>query len=57
MKKHVTKAMREGVFVIDGAMGTAVQSMEMDTDRDYLGRENCTLFISSAIKTGKAVPE
>ncbi|HIN83910.1 MAG TPA: methionine synthase [Phycisphaerales bacterium] len=42
MKKHITKAMREGIFVIDGAMGTAVQAMQIDIERDYIGRENCT---------------
>ena len=30
-----------GVFVIDGGMGAAVQQLDLDISRDYLGRENC----------------
>lgn len=28
-------------LVLDGAMGSKLQSMDLDTDRDYLGHENC----------------
>lgn len=29
------------VLVFDGSMGATIQSMPLDVDRDYLGRENC----------------
>ncbi len=29
------------VLLIDGAMGTATHALDLDTDRDYLGCENC----------------
>ena len=29
------------VLVIDGAMGTATHSIDLDVDTDYLGCENC----------------
>jgi 5-methyltetrahydrofolate--homocysteine methyltransferase len=28
-------------LVLDGAMGSTLQGIELDTDRDYLGHENC----------------
>ncbi len=30
------------VLVIDGAMGTSIHAMNLDVEKDYLGRENCT---------------
>jgi 5-methyltetrahydrofolate--homocysteine methyltransferase len=35
-------ALRETVLLCDGAMGTRVQALDLDIDRDYWGRENCT---------------
>lgn len=29
------------ILLLDGAMGTALQGIDLDVDRDYLGRENC----------------
>ncbi len=29
------------VLLIDGAMGTSIHSLDLDIERDYLGRENC----------------
>jgi 5-methyltetrahydrofolate--homocysteine methyltransferase len=30
------------VLFFDGAMGTSIHKLDLDLDRDYLGRENCT---------------
>ncbi|MEX0777697.1 MAG: methionine synthase [Phycisphaeraceae bacterium] len=30
------------VLVFDGAMGTSIHNLDLDLERDYLGRENCT---------------
>ena len=43
---NIKEAISRGTFVIDGAMGTAVQSIELDVEHDYLGRENCTDILS-----------
>ncbi|MBL8700781.1 MAG: methionine synthase [Alphaproteobacteria bacterium] len=34
--------LRERVLLCDGGTGSRVQSMTLDIDRDYLGKENCT---------------
>ncbi len=41
MTQDIKQAIKSGVFVLDGAMGTAVQSMDITIEGDYLGRENC----------------
>ena len=28
-------------FVLDGAMGSTLQEIDLDVERDYLGHENC----------------
>ena len=48
MGTHITQAIQAGVFVLDGAMGTAVQAMDTQIDRDYLGRENCTDILTKS---------
>ncbi len=30
------------VLFLDGAMGTSIHKLDLDLDRDYLGKENCT---------------
>ena len=45
---HIKEAIRTRLFVIDGAMGTAVQAIDTDIDRDYLGRENCTDILTKS---------
>jgi 5-methyltetrahydrofolate--homocysteine methyltransferase len=45
---HIKEAIENGLFTIDGAMGTAVQAMDTDIERDYLGRENCTDILTKA---------
>ena len=48
MAKHICEAIHTGVFVLDGGMGTAVQAIDTDIDRDYLGRENCTDILTKS---------
>ncbi|MBC8201756.1 MAG: homocysteine S-methyltransferase family protein, partial [Planctomycetes bacterium] len=45
---HIKEAIQKGFFTIDGAMGTAVQAIDTDIDRDYLGRENCTDILTKS---------
>ena len=38
-----TRQLQERVLFLDGAMGTSIHNIEdLDLERDYLGRENCT---------------
>ena len=39
-------ALRERVLLCDGAMGSRVQSMDLDVARDYDGQENCTEILN-----------
>ena len=45
---HIKEAIQNGVFTIDGAMGTAVQALDTDIERDYLDRENCTDILTKS---------
>ena len=48
MAMHIKTAIESGLFVLDGAMGTAVQAIDTDVLRDYLDRENCTDILSKS---------
>ena len=48
MAKTIKTAIESGIFVLDGAMGTAVQAMDIDVHRDYLDRENCTDILTKS---------
>lgn len=48
MAPHIKTAIESGLFVLDGAMGTAVQAMDTDVKRDYLDRENCTDILTKS---------
>ena len=37
-----TEQLAKRVLVFDGAMGTSIHTLDLDLDRDYLGKENCT---------------
>jgi methionine synthase I (cobalamin-dependent) len=37
MPSRLLAHLDERVLVIDGAMGTAIHSIDLDVDRDYLG--------------------
>jgi 5-methyltetrahydrofolate--homocysteine methyltransferase len=39
-------ALSQRVLLADGAIGTRVQALHLDTDRDYLGSENCTEILN-----------
>lgn len=41
MKSQFLNALNERVLVFDGSMGATIQNMDLDVERDYLGRENC----------------
>jgi 5-methyltetrahydrofolate--homocysteine methyltransferase len=39
---RLIQALRQRVLFLDGAMGTATHSIDLDLEADYLGKENCT---------------
>lgn len=39
-------ALRETVLLCDGGMGSRVQLLDLDTERDYWGQENCTEILN-----------
>ncbi len=41
-RPHLLDALRDQVLLCDGGMGSRVQAMTLDIERDYWGRENCT---------------
>jgi 5-methyltetrahydrofolate--homocysteine methyltransferase len=41
-RPHLLDALRDRVLLCDGGMGARVQVMDLDVERDFWGRENCT---------------
>ena len=41
-RPHLLDALRDQVLLCDGGMGSRVQMLELDVERDYWDRENCT---------------
>ncbi|MBW4091981.1 MAG: methionine synthase [Proteobacteria bacterium] len=41
-RPHLLDALADQVLLCDGGMGSRVQAMTLDIERDYWGRENCT---------------
>src|SRR5271165_4875723 len=41
-RPHLLDALRDRVLLCDGGMGSRVQALTLDVERDYQGRENCT---------------
>jgi 5-methyltetrahydrofolate--homocysteine methyltransferase len=41
-RPHLLDALRDTVLLADGGMGSRVQAMTLDVERDYWGKENCT---------------
>src|SRR5215211_696985 len=39
---HLLDALRDRVLLCDGAMGSRVQALDLDVERDFHGKENCT---------------
>ena len=45
-RPHLLDALADRVLLCDGAMGSRVQAMTLDLERDYLGQENCTEILN-----------
>ncbi len=41
-RPHLLDALRDRVLLCDGAMGSRVQALPLDVERDYWNQENCT---------------
>ena len=41
-RPHLLDALRDSVLLCDGGMGSHVQALTLDIERDYWGKENCT---------------
>ena len=41
-RPHLLDALRDQVLLCDGGMGSRVQALTLDIDKDYWGKENCT---------------
>ncbi len=41
-RPHLLDALRDNVLLCDGGMGSRVQALTLDLERDYWGQENCT---------------
>ena len=41
-RPHLLDALRDQVLLCDGGMGSRVQALTLDVERDYWGKENCT---------------
>ncbi len=41
-RPHLLDALRDQVLLCDGGTGARVQTMDLDVDRDFWGKENCT---------------
>ncbi|APH53374.1 5-methyltetrahydrofolate--homocysteine methyltransferase [Granulibacter bethesdensis] len=45
-RPHLLDALRDQVLLCDGGMGSRVQALDLDVERDYLGKENCTEILN-----------
>ncbi|HZS83800.1 MAG TPA: homocysteine S-methyltransferase family protein, partial [Stellaceae bacterium] len=45
---HLLDFLADRVLLCDGAMGTQVQARNLDTERDFLGHENCTEILNES---------
>ena len=41
-RPHLLDVLKDRVLLADGGMGSRVQALHLDIERDYWGRENCT---------------
>ncbi len=41
-RPHLLEALRDRVLLCDGGMGSRVQAMTLDIEKDFWGKENCT---------------
>ena len=45
-RPHLLDALRDRVLLADGGMGSRVQALTLDVERDYWGQENCTEILN-----------
>jgi 5-methyltetrahydrofolate--homocysteine methyltransferase len=45
-RPHLLEALHSHVLLCDGGMGSRVQALPLDVDRDYWGQENCTEILN-----------
>jgi 5-methyltetrahydrofolate--homocysteine methyltransferase len=45
-RPHLLDALRDQVLLCDGGMGSRVQALTLDIEKDYWGQENCTDILS-----------
>ena len=45
-RPHLLDALGERVLLCDGGMGSRVQALQLDVERDYWGQENCTEILN-----------
>ncbi len=45
---HLLDFLADRVLLCDGAEGTRVQAQALDTERDFLGHENCTEILNES---------
>ncbi|NBC31538.1 MAG: methionine synthase [Alphaproteobacteria bacterium] len=45
---HILDVLNDRVLLCDGGMGSRVQALDLDIERDYLGNENCTEILTRA---------
>ena len=45
---HFLDVLSDRVLLCDGAMGSRVQAIDLDTEKDYLGNENCTEILNES---------
>ncbi len=48
MAHHFLDVLKDRVLLCDGAMGTRVQALSLDVERDFLGHENCTEILNQS---------
>ena len=46
IRPHLLDALRDQVLLCDGGMGSRVQALDLEIERDYWGQENCTEILN-----------
>ena len=47
-RPHLLEALKDQVLLCDGGMGSRVQALTLDVERDFWGKENCTEVLNLA---------
>src|SRR5690242_17850461 len=45
-RPHLLEALRDRVLLCDGGMGSRVQALDLEVERDFWGQENCTEILN-----------